>query len=314
VLVSDIGTSVVSERLAVLPASLRVLLDGMVDFAGLFPPASLQMSEAVRRYAGYRGSSEAWALGRFVITARALSELASTVEEERPGLTLGHEPWRLAVVSGAEAEGDGGHIEAFIARSGDWARIECMEWKADSPELIRRRSARTPVGAERYFEIDPAGDLRPLLRAVRDTGSGAKIRTGGLLADAFPAPEVVLTFLRACHEIGVHFKATAGLHHPLRAAYRLTYAPDSPVGMMFGYLNIVLAAAFVAAEADDAVVLGVLTEESAHALAVGDSWISWRGRRITLDALARTRRVFARGIGSCSFREPLDDLARLEFG
>ena len=84
--------------------------------------------------------------------------------------------------------------------------------------------------------------------------------------------------------------------------------------MMFGYLNLVLAAAFVQAEAEDDVVLGVLTEQAPQAIEFSDASISWRGRRVSLDALSRTRRDFMRGIGSCSFREPLDDLARIEFG
>ena len=86
---------------------------------------------------------------------------------------------------------------------------------------------RAPPGTERYVEVDPKGPgLEELLAAIRDTGAGAKIRTGGVSAEAFPTPGAVLGFLRACHEIGVRFKATAGLHHPLRATYRLTYAPE----------------------------------------------------------------------------------------
>lgn len=296
-------------------AGVRVLLSGLVDFAGLFPPASLTMREAARCYAGYRRSDDAWALGRFVISSGALGELASTIEESRAEFTQDHTPWPLAVVLGAPADTDFGRIEAFTSGNGDWARVECIEAKADSVEAVRRMAAGVPPGAERYVEVDPDGPrLRELLGAIRDTGAGAKIRTGGVSAEAFPTPDAVVGFLRACHEGGVRFKATAGLHHPLRAAYRLTYAPDSPMGMMFGYLNLILAAAFVQAEADDDVVLGVLTEQSPQALEFADAWIAWRGRRVTLDALSRTRRDFMRGIGSCSFREPLDDLAKIELG
>ena len=273
------------------------------------------MRDAARCYAAYRRSDDAWALGRFVISSGALGELASTIEASRAEFTQDRTPWPLAVVLGAAADSDFGDIEAFTSGSGDWARVECIEAKADSVEAVGRLAGRAPPGTERYVEVDPKGPrLRELLAAIRDMDAGAKIRTGGVSADAFPTPEALLGFLRACHEIGVRFKATAGLHHPLRAAYRLTYAPDSPTGMMFGYLNLVLAAAFVHAEADNDVVLGVLTEQSPQAIEFADAWISWRGRRVSLDALSRTRRDFMRGIGSCSFREPLDDLARIEFG
>jgi hypothetical protein len=58
----------------------------------------------------------------------------------------------------------------------------------------------------------------------------------------------------------------------------------------------------------------VLTEQSPRALEFADAWIAWRGRRVTLEALLATRRDFMRGIGSCSFREPLDELAGIEVG
>ena len=69
----------------------------------------------------------------------------------------------------------------------------------------------------------------------------------GITKDAFPKTSELIRFLRGCVQAGLPFKATAGLHHPLRAEYRLTYAPDSPTGVMFGFLNLFLATAFLRA-------------------------------------------------------------------
>ena len=55
-------------------ASLRALLSGVVDYAGLFPPAGLPLDQAIRNYARYRQGSDAWMLGRFVIPAARLAE------------------------------------------------------------------------------------------------------------------------------------------------------------------------------------------------------------------------------------------------
>ena len=55
-------------------ASLRALLSGVVDYAGLFPPAQLPLDQAIRNYARYRQEADAWMLGRFVIPVSRLLE------------------------------------------------------------------------------------------------------------------------------------------------------------------------------------------------------------------------------------------------
>src|SRR5438045_204787 len=59
-----------------MTAGLRTLLAGIVDYAGLFPPARLPLEEAVRNFVRYGGESDAWMLGRFVLPAARLAELA----------------------------------------------------------------------------------------------------------------------------------------------------------------------------------------------------------------------------------------------
>lgn len=46
---------------------LRTLLIHAVDYAGLFPPAKLDMETAVRNYASYQEGEHSWALGRFIV-------------------------------------------------------------------------------------------------------------------------------------------------------------------------------------------------------------------------------------------------------
>src|SRR5262249_51270542 len=62
-------------------ASLRALLAGVIDYAGLFPPAKLPLDQAVRNYARYRTEPESWMLGRFVCPAARLAEFAPFHDE-----------------------------------------------------------------------------------------------------------------------------------------------------------------------------------------------------------------------------------------
>ena len=54
----------------------RDLLKSLVDYAGLFPPASLSLDTAAAEYRSARAGPHSWILGTFVITASQLEELA----------------------------------------------------------------------------------------------------------------------------------------------------------------------------------------------------------------------------------------------
>ena len=132
--------------------------------------------------------------------------------------------------------------------------------------------------------------------------------TGGVTADAFPPATLVVRFIRNCLRAQVRFKATAGLHHLLRAEYALTYDANAPRGMMFGYLNVFLAAAFMASGLSDADAVQFLEEGDATAIVVSGASIVWRGHTVSAAQLAQMREQAAVSFGSCSFREPFDEL------
>ncbi|HEU4953028.1 MAG TPA: hypothetical protein VFT28_00555, partial [Gemmatimonadales bacterium] len=171
--------------------------------------------------------------------------------------------------------------------------------------------ARLPRHVAAFVELPLARDPGPALEVIARHGAGAKVRTGGVTADAFPATDDLLRFLRAAVGAGVPFKATAGLHHPLRARYRLTYEPDSASGTMFGFLNLFLAAAFLRQGMSDADARRLLEEGDPASLALDRHGVSWRGHRLEAAALDEARRAGLGSFGSCSFDEPVGDLASL---
>lgn len=150
-----------------------------------------------------------------------------------------------------------------------------------------------------------------LIRAIQQLGGRAKIRTGGVTVAAFPSAAVIARFILACRDLGVAFKATAGLHHPIRAEYRLTYEPNPPRGVMYGYLNIFGAALLAWAGAPDAIVSQLLKETDITALTFDETGFSYRGYTVSSSRIREVRESFAISFGSCSFREPVDDLAAL---
>ena len=243
-----------------LARSAKALFTGLIDYAGLFPPAALPMADAVRNYEAYRQGEHAWMLGRFVVPQPHAHE----VPADYPRSVIGVD-----------------------------------EVKASSADEIARLAS---IGdATRYIEV---GDLE-LIDAIAEHGLRAKIRTGGITADAFPQAEFVANFMARCADRGVAFKATAGLHHPVRCLRPLTYEASAPHGTMHGFVNVFMAAALLPhAEA-------ILLEDEPQAFAFDDDQASWRGHAVTTEDLERIRNEFAISFGSCSFVEPIADLKEL---
>lgn len=280
--------------------SLRALLANTVDYAGLFPPAGLGMREAVGNYARYAAGEYAWMLGRFVVPAARLDEFGSSLS-----VTLRAGAWPLSVLLGADA---GEEMHAALEFAGEHGvSVDAAELKAGSADEITTLGSKLPGGPRYYFEIPLGGDLPALAGAAVAVGAGIKARTGGITADVFPVAEDVARFLEAAVSHGAPFKLTAGLHHPVRGEYRLTYEPGAACGTMFGFLNAFIAAALAVAGAGGGTVIQVLTETDVHSFSFDDNAVNWRGHTIEIEMIERMRELL-HGFGSCSFTEPVEEL------
>lgn len=292
-----------------------VLMRGLVDYAGLFPPASQDMRAAVESYAEYRASADRAALGRFIVPISRLDELE---EHARSVMLRGEssDPWRLSVLVPDNAGEAGERMLKFNCHhwSGSTdghALIDSVELKATTAEAIESQTRELPKFFRRYFEIPLGPNAPALIRAIARLGGSAKVRTGGVTANAFPAAGDIVDFIVACNDAGVPFKATAGLHHPIRGSYRFSYDENSEAGTMYGFLNLFVAAALVRARAPRSVALAALEELNPTAFEFADDSIRWRDHRFDASQLRELRDRFATSFGSCSFREPVEEIARL---
>ncbi|MFN2467661.1 MAG: hypothetical protein ABR521_05950 [Gaiellaceae bacterium] len=240
-----------------MPAGARrALLERLIDHAPLFPPAALPMQAALAEDRRFRAGPDGWLVRRFVCPASKLPEL--------DGLD-----GSVSVVLDGEHPIDDPRVEAVEAGLG-----------AD----VRGLAA---LATEVYLEVAPGGDLEPLAAH----GLRAKVRCGGARV---PTVEELAGFVRRCRELGVPFKATAGLHHAVRT------------GAEHGFLNLLAAAQF--GEEEQA-----LAETDPDAFALEEEGFSWRGRLAGAEEIARMRAGLFVGFGSCSAQEPADELRALGF-
>lgn len=295
--------------------STRAFLAGIIDYAGLFPPASVDMETAVNSYAEYRTGDDCDLLGRFVVPASRLDEFADCMRCVSVS-TGDAAPWRLSAIVKEQLPQAGETIRAFntLMRGEQQATggiCDSVELAVGTEAEVSDAAALFREPFRLFLEVPASEDPVPLLEAIRDHGVMAKIRTGGITEASFPSSAEIIRFISACKRLGVPFKATAGLHHAVRAAYPFTYERDSACGVMFGYLNVFLAAAFIRTGMSDDDARDVLDEQTPGAFTFDDDGVSWRGRKVSSSELRSTRTQLALSFGSCSFLEPVAEARSL---
>jgi hypothetical protein len=291
----------------------RALMHGIVDYAGLFPPASLDMQRTVANYARHRAGADRWALGRLVVPVKRLGEFERCAAGHLPTGERddSEDPWPLSVLS--EATGD----EAFQADLDAIARfnerhgapgsgraiIESIELKPKNADAIDGALELMPETLYPWFELPWQQDVRGMVAALAEMEAGAKVRTGGTVPEAHPGTLELARFLSACAGAGVPFKATAGLHHPFRHF-------SEAVGCdQFGFVNVFFGSALLhhgAIEQEELEML--LADTNGRHFEFAPTSVSWKGRSLALGQLREARERFASSFGSCSFDEPMDDL------
>lgn len=323
-----------------MTASLRALLAGILDYAGLFPPAQLPLDQALRNYARYRQDADAWMLGRFVIPATKLAELEPFAEELfPPGTRLD-----LSVI------GRGGDpvAEFLIHWYGDMQAIDGLRQRLGDRVRITSIELKLPEAAPTDFPVSlvggtfPTADDENMIDKEKNTGlvcflepgssstsraalehlfahieqwrtkpkyceyPGLKVRCGGLEASAFPNAEQLAFTIAGCRDTDILLKFTAGLHHPIRHF-------DAGVRTkMHGFLNVFGAGVLAHARKLSAEHLRpIIEDEDPASFRFDDERFHWKDLSATVAEIETARRVGVSSFGSCSFDEPRDDLRAL---
>jgi hypothetical protein len=298
-------------------ASLQALLTSSIDYAGMFPPCSLALEPALENHASYVRSLEAWMLNAFVLPVQQFDAARRLFSNFHP-----LHPLRVAALGSKTANADtfldtledaNSAIRSFSKYDADLVSIAQLEmFLPDDVELVSLKEAKAIVGDLPVFWEAPPDKAEKTIALLAKHNSdqdvatfGCKLRTGGVIADAFPSSAQIAEALvkSATHQLPIKF--TAGLHHPIRQ-FR-----DEVQTKMHGFLNV-LGAAVLAAEhqwnANQAVMM--LEDEDRESFLFTDDFFAWRDWKIDVERL-RYRRRFVASFGSCSFDEPREDLRAL---
>ncbi len=321
--------------------AFRSFMKTLIDYAGLFPPARLELKQALHRYIGHTRGRHSWMLGRFIVTAPQLGELCRLVGQLPPPVDR---PVRLCVIIGSgETEresittvrADLDSVRSELDRCRDTVFVDALEirfpgetaqtghwvpWLTDVRTAVGDSGLRgielfteTIKGGHRSAEETDhsaieglaayAGEFPddPILRRA-----GYKIRCGGLEPAAFPSVDRIAGILADCRDHQVAIKCTAGLHHPVRF-----FDSDLQV-RRHGFLNLFGAGVFARAlNMRRSEIADCLGDENAGSFRFDGERFLWRDLVATAAQVERGRDLFVTAFGSCSFQEPLDDLRSL---
>ena len=300
------------------PASLRALLSHSIDYAGMFPPCSLNLEPALKNQADYVQSPDAWMLASFVLSVErfnATKQLLSQFDAQHPLRVAALGPKTANAEAFLEAVDDANAAIRSLSRHNvDLISISHLEmFLPPDVDVLSLKKARSILGDLPVFWEAPTDRADQTIALLAEFNSGAdfpifgyKLRTGGVTADAFPTSTQIANVLvtPAMHQLPIKF--TAGLHHPIRQ-YR-----DEVQTKMHGFLNV-LGAAVLATEhrwnANETA--SMLEDENVDSFSFTDDFFAWREWRIDAKRL-QYRRQFVVSFGSCSFNEPRDDLRALK--
>jgi hypothetical protein len=271
------------------------LFTGLVDDAAVYPPGSAPLDEAVKQHRRHRAAPYANFVGPLLVPASAVAQVAElaapgeglavgvVADAGLPGLrtalTAPIPAGRLVIVQ----------VELAVAKRGE----DPQPGLAAFLELLRERPEQAG-----YAEIPLTWGLLGALDAIATARAAGvrvapKFRTGGLAAELFPTPIELAAVICACRDRDLPFKLTAGLHHAIRHT-------DPETGFVHhGFLNILVAAAHAAADAEVAEVASVLAGTDPVPLIEAARQVLSQDRPLWI------------GFGSCSVTEPLEDLSRL---
>ena len=303
-----------------MTASLHALLTQSIDYAGMFPPCSLDLGPALNNQSQYVRSSDAWMLNAFVLPVTKFDAAAVNLEQFDRKYPLrvsalgpkteNASAFRTAIRETAEA------IQNFSRNCGDRVVVSQLEMvlpgDVDPGALVEARTALGSLPMNVFWETpaESAGETISLLVKHESEkhahAFGYKLRTGGVTADSFPTSAQIATVLVSAAQRHVRMKFTAGLHHPVRQ-FR-----DEVKTKMHGFLNV-LGAGVLAAEHswDEGQTSAMLEDEEPKSFAFDDTLFAWRDWEITTDRI-KARRRFVTSFGSCSFDEPRQDLHALK--
>lgn len=312
-------------------SSVKTLLNGLFDYAGLFPPAALPLEEAWQEYLGHHASADAWMMGPFVVPIGRLNELAFLLSKtpELGPFSFDVLP-RIAPTSQSLPtflSEDLVQCAEFVRDLNGIATIDAFEFRFPSETFTNAALAvQTVASVSEVFEASEFGTASVFGEIVRSASFSeqaplfftalassafrqkifGKIRCGGMDPADFPTAHELARFIHTAIQMRYPFKATAGLHHPIR------HVCARQKVLMHGFINVLFATTLGRVhQLDVQKIAMILDDQNSDSFVFTPSGIFWTDLFASNTDFIADRRGLSLSIGSCSLDEPRADLLNL---
>jgi hypothetical protein len=318
------------EKTIVTTESLNLFLNGIIDYAGLFPPANLTLHNSYSNYLKYMESPHSRMLAKFIIPAGKLSDLAEIYERfdvnNKVPLSVLFNEAETEDAFNINLKNDIKAIKEFREKIADKAAAEAFELKVpadikDDEEKLKRFLVNINSNIEKKLKLDvpvffesPADAVMPVvIEAISSfnketkTRYGFKLRTGGVKKSYFPDAGVIATAIKIAQNHELPIKFTAGLHHPFR------HFNEGVQTYMHGFINMFAASVLNCSHnINRHEIKEILLDENPDNFEFHDTFFKWKNLVVLNSLIEDARKDYIISFGSCSFEEPIDDLKVLE--
>ncbi|KKI91504.1 hypothetical protein WQ54_14500 [Bacillus sp. SA1-12] len=284
----------------------------LIDYAGLFPPAALSLTEAIKNYHSYIHGPNCWMLGPFVLPASRLKELEPFRDDFNDQY-----PLRLSVIlsNSEKFESELMALQLFLETYKNAGFIETIEVPLSSQldyvflEKVTKQLADYRIFCEITGTNDQLLAKLDFIQKHNKTSPGSlgiKFRMGGITSNLFPTAKQVAFVIYESKQRGLALKFTAGLHHPLRQ-YR-----EEVETFMHGFVNVFTASIMAYCRSvNKAIIQAILLDEDMTNFSFTRDTLSWCNLTVNSSEINHARNFFAASYGSCSFDEPRQELGEL---
>jgi hypothetical protein len=287
----------------IVPDARSALLGGLIDDATLLSLDGPSVEQAIAAYRMRRADPTGWMLGRFVVPAPRLEEVAIVLAR---GMPRGEAPWSIVAVFDGASASEISTAAAFQALMDPAASVDVIHLNTDHAGSVDAiRSATAAAEAIRHGVLPMARNA--ILDAHADDAPGRPRfgTVGAVLSVEGTSSDELVSSIHRCVQADVPFTLSASL---LPGSTTI----DAPTGAVrYGVLNL-LAASMVAPHTGKAVTAAVLCDADPHGYAIGFGGLVKHGEPLRTGRPLATGRAPLLSIAASQPDDALTALGRLD--